>query len=94
MNKKIINIHNIFISPKHNYFTREKFKVGEAPTFEYESVELEYNRGLKGDRFEFSKYPITFFSLEVAQEVCKSLSCKSILNEDILEPLRLAKIPK
>ena len=29
---------------------------------------------MENDRFELSKYPITFFSLEVATEVCKELS--------------------
>lgn len=68
-----IKIHNIFSSPEHHYFTREKFDVGEAPTLEHKSVNLYEGKGLEGDRFEFSKYPITLFSLEVAQEVCSSL---------------------
>ena len=70
---KEIKIHHIFTSPQHNYFTREKFHVGSAPSIEHDSFLLEQNRGLKGDRFEFSKYPITLFSLEVAKEVCSSL---------------------
>jgi len=70
--KKII-IHNIFTSPEHNYFTRDRFDIGNAPTLEHHSMEFSIGKGLKGDRFEFSKYPITFFSLEVAQEVCSSL---------------------
>ncbi len=68
-----ITIHHIFTSPKHNYFTRKKFDVGCAETVEHSSVKLFEGRGLKDDRFEFSKYPITFFSLEVAEEVCSSL---------------------
>jgi len=68
-----ITIHHIFTSPSHHYFTREKFDVGDAPTIEHDSVELSESKGLSGDRFEFSKYPITFFSLEVAEEVCSSL---------------------
>jgi hypothetical protein len=70
---KEIIIHNIFTSPEHNYFTRDRFEVGNAPTFEHLSMEFFVGKGLEGDRFEFSKYPITFFSLEVAQEVCSSL---------------------
>lgn len=73
MNTKAITLHHIFTSPKHHYFTREKFDVGIAPTIEHQSLELSQGRGLKDDRFEFSKYPITFFSLEVAEEVCSSL---------------------
>ena len=72
-NKTDIKIHNIFTSPSHNYFTREKFDVGDAPTIEHDSIELLADKGLSGDRFELSKYPVTFFSLEVAEEVCSSL---------------------
>ena len=68
-----LKIHHIFTSPEHHYFTREKFDVGDAPTLEHDSIELKAGQGLKDDRFEFSKYPITFFSLEVAQEVCKNM---------------------
>ena len=73
LHKKEIEIHHIFTSPEHNYFTREKFVVGDAPTLEHESILLVEGRGLEGDRFERSKYPITLFSLEVAKEVCESL---------------------
>jgi len=71
--KHQIIIHHIFTSPEHHYFTREKFCVGNAPTIEHTSIELYEGKGLEGDRFEFSKYPITLFSLEVAQDVCKTL---------------------
>ena len=70
---KQITIHHIFTSPEHHYFTRDKFDVGNAPTIEHNSIELFSGRGLKGDRFEFSKYPITFFSREVAEDVCSQL---------------------
>ena len=73
LHRKKIKIHHIFTSPKHNYFTREKFVVGDAPTLEHESVLLVQGRGLEGDRFELGKYPITLFSLEVAEEVFRSL---------------------
>ena len=73
LHTKQITIHHIFTSPEHNYFTREKFVVGDAPTIEHTSIELFSAQGLKGDRFEFSKYPITLFSREVAEEVCSSL---------------------
>ena len=71
--KKDVTIHQILTSPKHNYFTREKFDVGDAPTIDNKQVYLSSGKGIQGDRFEFSKYPITFFSLEVAKEVCESL---------------------
>ena len=68
-----ISILKIFTSPKHNYFTRDKFDIGDAPTIEHKNVILEKNKGLAGDRFEFSKYPITFLSLEVVQDLCENL---------------------
>ncbi len=70
---KEIEIHHIFTSPAHHYFTREKFVIGTAPTIEHKSIFCQEAKGLKDDRFEFSKYPITLFSLEVAEQVCKSL---------------------
>ena len=73
MHKTGITIHHIFTSPDHHYFTRNKFDVGDAETVDNASIELQKDCGLKGDRFEFSKYPITFLSLEVAEEVCASL---------------------
>ena len=48
--------------------------MGDSPTIEHNSVALEREKGIKDDRFEFGKYPITLFSLEVAKEVCESLS--------------------
>ena len=71
--EQTIKIHNIFTSVEHNYFTREKFDVGTSPDVEHKSVVCEEGKGLKGDRFEFSTYPITLFSLEVAEEVCKEM---------------------
>ena len=70
---KNILIHHIFSSKAHNYFTRAKFEVGHNETIEHSSVELLEGKGIKGDRFEFSKYPITLFSLEVAKDVCSGL---------------------
>lgn len=71
--KTDINISYIYASPEHHYFTREKFDVGNAPTYELDKVELEFGRGIKDDRFEFSTYPLTFMSEEVMREVCSSL---------------------
>lgn len=72
--KTDVKISHIFASPEHHYFTREKFDVGNSPTYEFDSIELFANRGIKGDRFEFSKYPLTFVSEEVMREVCENLN--------------------
>ncbi len=71
-----IDISYIYSSPEHHYFTREKFNVGDAPTYELKSVDLEPNRGIIGDRFENSKYPLTFINEEVMREVCKEQNLK------------------
>jgi len=71
--KTNIEIHSIFTSPSHNYFTRDKFDIGDSPTLEHSSIKFTTGKGLKNDRFEFSKYPITFFSLEVAKDVCANM---------------------
>lgn len=68
-----IKISHIYSSPEHHYFTREKFDIGTAPTFEHDEVRLEPNRGIRDDRFEFSRYPLTFINEEVMQEVCRTL---------------------
>jgi len=73
LHKKEVKIDYIFSSPEHNYFTREKFDIEVSVTLEHNSVTLQEGRGIKGDRFEFSTYPITLFSLEVAEEVCREL---------------------
>ena len=73
MYKTAITVHKIYSSPEHNYFTKEKFVQGDAPTLTHQSIKLVPNQGIKDDRFEFAKYPITFLSLEVATEVCKEL---------------------
>ena len=70
-----VTIHHLFSSPRHNYFTRTKFDVGNAPTIVHQNLHLKTDRGIEDDRFEKGRYPITFFSLEVAQEMEKALEC-------------------
>jgi len=68
-----VNISHIYSSPEHHYFTRDKFDVGSAPTYDLEYVRLEKGKGIADDRFEFSKYPVTFICEEVMREVCLEL---------------------
>ena len=67
-----ITLHHFFTSPKHNYFTRAKFEVGDAPTISHTSLNFEEGGGIKGDRFEESLYPVIFFSLEVSEAIEKA----------------------
>lgn len=66
-----VTIHRIFRSPAHNYFARPRFQAGDAPTEPIVSVRLDPGHGIPGDRFCASRYPITFFSLEVAEAVAE-----------------------
>ena len=72
-NRFEVHISHIYSSPEHHYFTREKYDVGSAPSYEHTSIKLDLGRGIKNDRFEFSTYPLTFVSEEVMKEVCKEL---------------------
>lgn len=68
-----VTLHHIFTSPAHNYFTRPRFEIGDAPSLEHTSVTLDTGSGILGDRFYDAKYPVTFFSLEVAEAVAEGL---------------------
>jgi hypothetical protein len=67
-----ITVDRILSSPAHNYFTRPRFTPGRAPALEHEAILLQPGRGIAGDRFEHSRYPLTFFSREVADLVAKA----------------------
>ena len=64
-----VTLHHFFTSPSHNYFTRPKFDLGKTPTLSHTHLDLVAGRGIKDDRFEESLYPVTFFSLEVAEVI-------------------------
>ncbi len=66
-----ITLHLFFSSPQNNYFTNPKCVVGDAPTLSHKELSLVPGRGIKDDRFEEGQYPITFFSLEVADVIEK-----------------------
>lgn len=75
MNYPVV-IHHLFSSPAHNYFTRPKFDVGEAPAVNHQELSLQPLKGITDDRFEHGRYPLTFFSLEVAEFMEKELDRK------------------
>lgn len=68
-----VTLHRLFSSPAHHYFTRPKFERGGAPTYEHQEILLQAAKGISGDRFEHGRYPLTFFSLEVAQLMEESM---------------------
>lgn len=61
-----VTVERILSSPAHNYFTRPRFEPGDTASVDHLSVPLQSGRGIAGDRFEHSRYPITLFSREVA----------------------------
>ncbi len=65
----MFRVHQIFISPGHNFFGHHGQPAGEHARIEVEQVECVAGKGLRGDRFfEYKadyKGQITFFSLEV-----------------------------
>ncbi len=69
-----MRIHQLFISPGHNYFGHAGREPDEHPLQEVERVECVAGRGLRGDRFfdykdDYSGQ-ITFFAREVYEDLC------------------------
>ena len=67
-------IEQIFISPDHNYFGHHGRSPDDFPLVETHEIECVAGHGIRGDRFydyrDDYKGQITFFSLEVFDELC------------------------
>jgi MOSC domain-containing protein YiiM len=89
-------VHHLFSSPGHNYFTRTKFERGNAPVIRHREITLEVAKGIAGDRFEQGRYPITFFSLEVAElmetELEKSVDISDFRRNIIITGINLCEL--
>jgi MOSC domain-containing protein YiiM len=74
----MIRIHHLFISPGHNFYGHHGQPPGEHPIIEVAEIECVAGRGIRGDRFfdykEDYKGQITFFSLEVLEELRRELN--------------------
>jgi MOSC domain-containing protein YiiM len=72
-----IRVEGLFISPGHNFFGHYGQPPGEHDTIEVREIECLAGRGIRGDRFfDFKgdyKGQITFFSLEIFDDVCNKL---------------------
>lgn len=68
-------IHQIFISPGHNYFGHHGRAPDDYPLIEVPSIECVAGHGIRGDRFydfrDNYKGQITFFSFEVFEDVAR-----------------------
>ena len=70
-------VEHIFISPAHNFFGHHGIPADHHPRVEVDQIECLAGRGLKGDRF-FDFKPdysgqITFFAMEVYEDLCRTL---------------------
>jgi MOSC domain-containing protein len=75
-----IIVRNLFVSSEHNYFGHHGQEPGQSPILEMQEVECVAGKGIRHDRFfeyqEDYKGQITFFSLEVFDEVCRELGVR------------------
>ena len=73
-----MKIRQLFISPGHNFVGHHAQPPGENPLLERPRIRCLAGRGIEGDRFFDFKddYPgqITFFALEVFEDVCRKLN--------------------
>jgi len=73
----MITIEHLFISPGHNFFGHYGKPAGQHPTLAVDHVECVAGRGIRGDRFfdhkEDYKGQITFFAMEIFDEISRSL---------------------
>jgi MOSC domain-containing protein YiiM len=71
-------IHQIFISPGHNYFGHHGKPPDDYPLLEQRRIECVAGHGIRGDRFydyrDNYAGQITFFSAEVFEKLCGELS--------------------
>lgn len=78
-----MEIRHLFISPGHNFVGHAGREPDTHPAIEVPLIECVAGRGIRGDRFfDFKddyKGQITFFSLEVFDELCSALGIESCL---------------
>jgi MOSC domain-containing protein YiiM len=77
-----VRIHQLYISPGHNYFGRHGLGAAENPTVEVKSIMCRAGHGIEGDRF-FDYKPdykgqITFFSWEIFEEARRRFSVPAL----------------
>ena len=75
-------IHHIYISEDHNFYGHHGKPAGKTPMIEVDQAVCEAGKGIVGDRFhsykENYKGQITFFSLEVYRDICKTFGIESL----------------
>ena len=75
-------IHHIYISEDHNFYGHHGKPAGKTPMIEVDQAVCEAGKGIVGDRFhsykENYKGQITFFSLEVYKDICKTFGIENL----------------
>jgi len=75
-----VEICHLYISSGHNFFGHHGREPGDHPAVEVDSIECIAGHGIRGDRFfdyrDNYKGQITFFSLEVFDELCQALQIR------------------
>jgi hypothetical protein len=75
-----VEICHLYISPGHNFFGHHCREPDQYPAIEVAMIECAAGHGIRGDRFfdyrEDYKGQITFFSLEVFDELCGTFELK------------------
>jgi len=79
---RAVEICHLYISPGHNFVGHHGREPDEFPMIEVPTVECVAGRGLRGDRYfdheQDYKGQITFFSLEVFDELCGTLQVEGV----------------
>ena len=74
---RAVEICHLYISPGHNFFGHNGRPADNFPAIEVAEIECVAGRGIRGDRFfdfrDDYKGQVTFFSLDVFDELCRSL---------------------
>ena len=77
-----VEICHLYISHGHNFFGHHGREPDNHPMIEVPEIECVAGRGIRGDRFfnyrDDYKGQITFFSLEVFDELCRALQVKGV----------------
>jgi MOSC domain-containing protein YiiM len=75
-----VEICHLYISSDHNFFGHHGRAPDDYPAVEVQSIECVAGHGIRGDRFfdyqKDYKGQITFFSIEVFEELCGALALR------------------
>lgn len=73
---RLVEICHLYISSGHNFFGHHGREPDQHPAVEVDSIECVATHGIRGDRFfdyrDDYKGQITFFALEVFDELCRT----------------------